>query len=310
MSSRSGGAFSQGGNSSGGKIPDPNQYPGGNGGNGNQNGYPGYGWGGGYGGYGGSGGGGSGGGVPDEIKDTFDYLGAVAGQGVQDLITNFNNAQDVYDNADEASRNSMLFQTVQNMRKQGAEWFHNLLNEQKVTKSLGEKIGTNYGTIWNQLMTDMGRQHDATGSKVIEALEENQGQINLEYAQALNNSINGSNELLLDTLKKIREGYSDYVTQGINLNKDLVNGEEDGYDKLVDTKKHKLKNPPEWLMPKDFWEKNFRKAVNVEPVKWTRPAAATESAWDKGLNRQESNTSSSANKRYWEALTDYSRRSK
>lgn len=299
--------MSQGSSRGGGKVPwDPNKNPGANS---NPGDYPGngsaYGWGGG----GGSGGGG-GGGVPDELKDTFNYLGAVAGQGVQDLIDNYNNAQDVYNNADDASNYSRIFQGVQNMRKQGAEWFHNLLNEQKVMKSLNEKIGAGYGSLWAQLATDMSRQHDATGSKVIETLEENQGDINLEYAQALNNSINGSNELLLDTMKKLHEGYNDYVTQGINLNPDLVNGEEKGFDNLVDTDKHKLKKPPEWLMPKNFWEENFRKAVNVEPVKWTRPAAATESSWKNGLNRQESNVSSSANKRYWEALTDYSKRSK
>lgn len=299
---------------------------------GNTSGDPsGGGGGGGYGylGYGGGGGGGGASGPSDEVKAAGHAQKPLAAYGAQTILNKAKQGDKVYAEADKGTVNLAAYQSALAEMQAGAEYFSNLLKEQSAYDANRDKMGTaRNGAGAKDLNTDMMRAHDATAATILETLEQNAGQIALEKYKALQNSINGANEMWMDTEAKLREGVANYVAQMNNMHPDLANGKEDGFEKLIDigsqtakTASKKAKKAkettasvakgikvPQWLTTSVF-DKNFRSAVRPELQQHIRPAAATQKAVSQNLMRTGTNLASAAHQKYWDELTtDYGHR--
>lgn len=258
---------------------------------------------GGYGyGYGYGGGGGGSTGPTDAQKKAGKALEAIAAYGADTLTGKAGQADRVYDINDQGSKNLMQFQSENAENKAGAEWFSNLLKEQSVYDSSRDKMGNaRYGSGALDLNTDVQRVHDATASGVLETLEDNLNSIDTDYYQALQSSINGRNEMAMDTEAKLREGAADFASQLVNIHPDLATGEEGDNGQVIDTDGRKV-NIPDWL-PTEYFDGHVREAVDPERNGHIRPDAATQRASEAGLGQGAATTQSAANRRYWEALT-------
>lgn len=260
----------------------------------------GYGGGYGYGGYGG-GGGGSTGPTPEQEK-AGDNLRAISAAQAGNLLAKQKNADKVYKINDAGSKNSMNFQAATAEKAAGAEWFSNLLKEQAVYKAQRDKMGNaRYGSGALDLNQSMERAHDATAVGIIETLENNLAQIDAEYYQALQNTINGRNELAMDTAYNLRQGEIDTATQLNNIHPDLAEG-------IIDTEKHDVNGDKIEGLPDYSFKDHLLPAQRYTRRGLTRPDAATKKAYTTGANGVkpglgQQNTSSSANQRYWDALT-------
>ena len=299
---------------------------------GNPSGDPGGGGGGGFGylGYGGGGGGGGGASGPsDEVKAAGHAQKPLAAYGAQTILNKAKQGDKVYAEADKGTVNLAAYQSALAEMQAGAEYFSNLLKEQSAYDANRDKMGNaRNGAGAKDLNTDMMRAHDATAATILETLEQNMGQIALEKYKALQNSINGSNEMWMDTEAKLREGVANYVAQMNNMHPDLANGKEDGFEKLIDigsqtakkasNKAKKAKETtasvtkgikvPQWLTTSVF-DKHFRSAVKPELQQHIRPAAATQKAVSQNLMRTGTNLASAAHQKYWDELTtDYGHR--
>ena len=251
-------------------------------------------------------------------KDAARALEPIALYNQNTLLNKADQARDVYDIGDQGSKNLRDYQAANAQRSAGAEWFSNLLKEQSTTKLQRDKMGNaRYGSGALDLMRDMERAHDATAATILETLENNLASIDTDYYQALQASINGWNENAMDTEAKLRELFSDYAAQINNIHPDIATGRvNEGYDepldededeygyefpKVIDIENRELL-PPEWFKP-DYYEANKRGAVVPQWMLHIRPDAATETSWKRKQNPGQQNTSSAANKRYWQALT-------
>ena len=267
------------------------------------------GYGGGYGGgwYGVSGGGSGGGssGPSDTDKDAFDTLKSIFGYQINDVLpSQWENSMKAYDVGEQGIKNSQNFQLDLAKQNSTAEWFSNLLKLQSTAKNIWDRGGNAWnGSAANQYITDIMRSSDATASSIIEALENNMGQIDTEAYEALQNIVNGKNELAVDIDTKTKQGYADFVSQANSLNPGFVTGEGTGYedyDSLIDKDNHTLKNPYDWLNL-DWYDEHQTEAIQPELREHLRPAAATQQADQKNLYKSLQNFSQAANSSYWDS---------
>ena len=255
--------------------------------------------------YGGGGSGGSGGGgggdVSDEEQQAFDVLGGVAGFNQDTLTGNDENANKVYDIADEQSENLWRAQTKQNRRQAGNDWFTNQQNLQAVTAALTDRSGNAMnGSYVYDLWDLIARKDDQDDASVLDAMRENQDQLNASYFEALASNNNGRNEQAMKTEASLRELASDYIAQGNNINPELV-------EDYVDAENHDLEIP-DWLEI-DWFDDHLSEAVEPEEQGFYRPDDAVEEARRKGLLKPVRNSASSANRSYRDKLFGaYSRR--
>lgn len=256
--------------------------------------------GGGPGGYGGSGGG-SGSGPTDEQEKAFGNLGGIVGYNRDTLTGNDDMANEVYDVADEQSRNLWESQTKQNRRKAGNDWFTNQQNLQSVVSGLTDRSGNAMNGSYTYDLWDMiARKDDMDDASVLDAMRENQDQLNASYFEALSANNNSRNEQAMKTESALRELAADYIAQGNNIHPDLV-------DDYIDEKNHDLEIP-DWL-DTDWFEDHLNPALEPEEQGFYRPDQAASDAWSKGLLTGERNTASSANQSYRDKLFGgYSRR--
>lgn len=254
--------------------------------------------------YGGGGSGGSGGGggdISDEEQKAFDVLGGVAGFNQDTLTGNDENANKVYDIADEQSENLWRAQTEQNRRQAGNDWFTNQQNLQAVTAALTDRSGNAMnGSYVYDLWDLIARKDDQDDAAVLDAMRENQDQLNASYFEALASNNNGRNEQAMKTEASLRELASDYIAQGNNINPELV-------EDYVDVENHDLEIP-DWLEI-DWFDEHLSEALEPEEQGFYRPDDAAEEARRKGLLRPARNAASSANRSYRDKLFGaYSRR--
>ena len=255
--------------------------------------------------YGGSGSGGSGGGgggdISDEEQQAFDNLGGIVGFNQDTLTGADENANRVYDVADEQSENLWKAQTKQNRRQAGNDWFTNQQNLQAVTDALRDRSGNAMnGSYLYDLWDLVARKDDQDDAAVLDAMRENQDQLNASYFEALASNNNGRNEQAMKTESSLRELASDYVAQGNNINPELV-------EDYIDAENHDL-DIPDWLTI-DWFDDHLREALEPEEQGFYRPDDAAEEARRKGLLKPVRNTASSANRSYRDKLFGaYSRR--
>ena len=250
---------------------------------------------------GGGGGGGGGGDISDEEQKAFDILGGLTGFNQDTLTGNDENANRVYDIADEQSKKLRNAQTKQNRRKASNDWFTNQQLLQAVTDALRDRSGNAMnGSYLYDTWDLIARKDDQDDAAVLDAMRENQDQSNASYFEAIASNNNGRNEQAMKTEASLRELASDYIAQGNNINPELV-------EDYVDVENHDL-DLPDWLKI-DWFDDHVREAVEPEDQGFYRPDDAAEEARHKGLLKPVRNTASSANRSYRDKLFGaYSRR--
>lgn len=272
----------------------------------------------GYGGYGGGGygGGGGGGGAVDDSptdreKAAGKALGAIAQLGIDDLKKNADNGWDALMNSKKGSRESAVYQSYQNQKAKGNEWFSQLLKQQSSYDALKSKLGNGaYGSSTLDLNTDMERVKDAAASATLEAIQNDDSKIWGDYYTAVNSLYNSWNDLAMDTEKKIREGIRDYATQLNNINPKLADGGDDSIEGLKIDGDDRTVTLPDWLKDQvNYYKKNKVGTKAQYAIDTIRPAMALEKSVGKGLNPGEIAKDAAANEDYWGALTqDYGHR--
>lgn len=286
----------------------------------------GYGYGYGY------GGGGMGASPTDQQKKVAANLAPITKWSMDTTLGKQNNMEDVYNVADEGNTNIYNTQ-IKNARKAaGQEWFSRLLKEQSAYEHHRDQMGqSRYGTNALQLNTSYNRVHDANAVQVLEALENNIGDLDTDYYTALQQNVNARNELAANTEAALRASAGDYAAQLNNIHPDLAEG-------VIDTENNSI-NLPDWMTLhgtntetgettdtslNQFYATNRQDArhnpVVVPMVDDIRPPQATqEQQWYEALRNgnkavalaknNKSNNRMAANKRYWDMLTnDYNHR--
>lgn len=280
------------------------------------------------GGYGGYGGGGWGSAPTDQQKQVAANLAPITRWSMDTTLGKQNNMGDVYRVADEGNTNIYNTQVKNAQKAAGQEWFSRLLKEQSAYEHHRDQMGqSRYGTNALQLNTSYNRVHDANAVQVLEALENNIGDLNTDYYTALQQNVNARNELAANTEAALRASAGDYAAQLNNIHPDLASD-------VIDTEGNTI-NLPDWMVLTgqneqtgettripmiEFYaaqrQQQGYQPVVVPGVDDIRPPKATqEQQWYDAFQQAElargnkSNNNMAANKRYWDMLTnDYNHR--
>lgn len=254
---------------------------------------------GGYGGYGyGSGGGGY------NSGKAADNLEPLTKWSYDTVMGSKDNADKIYDNADEASKNLALAQTTQNKKKAASEWYS---RQQKLQSTLAQLRDAG-GNAWNgsaalDLMDMVNLVDDMGDVAVLNQQRENQDTINNSLFEALTSNMNARNENAMETWADLREIGGNYAA-------DLNNIDPDKAGKVIDTENKTLKMP-DWMKIPGF-DEWFKKAGSPTQQGFYRPALAS-NAWsqDADLRSKSSsmNMSNAGNTSYFNRLmSGYDRR--
>lgn len=237
----------------------------------------------------------------------------------QDIILGkAKNAGDVYDVADQDALNNRNYQAIVAKTKAADEWHPLETALQRAHHQLRVKMGNAaYGSTVLDHLQDVEYQSNKDAKEVQDALRESEMDINNEFYDALARTINGRNELAMDTEDKLNQGHLDYLTQLLNIHPDLVNGnyegtEENGdagesWPKRINAESGKI-SFPDWMVT-DYYNANKKSPVNRwQAIKLITPDRAGDKAaglvYGKGAGKNGPSTrESSVNQKYWDRLT-------
>lgn len=252
--------------------------------------------------YGGGGGGGGSSSPTDKEKKAQENLGSIAGYNAETVKGDFDNANDVYDTADEQSKKLQYIQTVQNKQNATNDWYTQQQKEQSALNQLVDAMGNGMNSSTAYDVADLvARKDDMNDVAVLNAMRKNQQQIDNAYYEAVMANNNSRNEKAAQTEKGLRELYADYAAQSNNIHPDLASD-------MLDNDNHTLEESPDWLTT-EWYDDHKREAVKPETQGLYRPDNAVEDAWAESLLPATENKESSSDQSYQERMAQgYDRR--
>ena len=277
-------------------------------------GYP-YGYGGGYG--SGYGSGGDSGPTKNQVEMARN-LAPLAKYGQDIILGKANNAKDVYDTADQDARNSRNYQAIVAKSKAASEWHPLETALQRAEHQLRLKMGNAaYGSSVLDHLENVGYKSDVDARGVLDALRETEMDINNEYYNALARTINGWNELAMDTEDKLNQSNLDYLNQLVNIHPDLASGKYEGteengdagtkWPQLINADTGKI-NFPDWAVTNYYTDNKKGPVARNQGITLFTPDNAADKAapivYGKGTGKNGPSTRhASTNDKYWDRLT-------
>jgi len=249
----------------------------------------------------GSGGGGSSS-PTEKQRQAQANLGSITGYNAETTKNDDKNANDVYDVADEQSKNLQYVQTVQNKQNATNDWYTQQQKEQSTLNQLVDAMGNGMNSSNAYDIADLiARYDDMSDVEVLNNMRKNQQSIDDSYYEAIMGNNNSRNEKAAQTEKNLRELYADYVAQSNNIDPELAAD-------YLDNENHTLKDAPDWLTTAWFQD-HKRNAIKPETQGLYRPDNAIEDAWAQALLPATNRRSSSSNPSYRERIAaGYERR--
>lgn len=253
-----------------------------------------------------SGSGGSGDGtldITDRERKAADNLGGIVGWNADTVRGAYDNANKVYDVADEQSKNLQAVQTKQNKKTAANDWYAQQQKLQSVVANLSDNMGNSAnGSSIYDFWDMIARKDDMDDASTLDTMRKNQNTIDNAYYEAIMQNNNSRNDQAMQTEKNLREIAGDYAAQMNNISPGMV--DENG---LIDAENHTL-NLPDWLNT-SFFDEHLREAVKPEDQGLYRPDAAASDNWAQYLLTGQRNTASSSSPGYRDRLVQgYQRR--
>lgn len=257
--------------------------------------------------YGSSGdGGGSGSsssGPTDKERKAADNLAGIVGWNADTVRGAYDNANKVYDVADEQSKNLQAVQTKQNKKTATNDWYAQQQKLQSSVAALSDNMGNSAnGSSIYDFWDMIARKDDMDDASTLDTMRKNQNTIDNAYYEAVMQNNNSRNDQAMQTEKNLREIGGDYAAQMNSISPDMV--EENN---LIDGENHTL-NLPDWLNT-SFFDEHVRDAIVPEDQGFYRPDNAASDNWAQYLLTGQRNTASSASPGYRDRLVQgYQRR--
>lgn len=254
----------------------------------------------------GDGGGGSGSsssGPTDKERRAADNLAGIVGWNADTVRGAYDNANKVYDVADEQSKNLQAVQTKQNKKTAANDWYAQQQKLQSSVAALSDNMGNSAnGSSIYDFWDMIARKDDMDDASTLDTMRKNQNTIDNAYYEAIMQNNNSRNDQAMQTEKNLREIAGDYAAQMNSISPDMV--DENG---LIDGENHTL-NLPDWLST-SFFDEHLRKAVKPEDQGLYRPDAAASDNWAQYLLTGQRNTASASSPDYRNRLVQgYQRR--
>lgn len=241
--------------------------------------------------------------ITDRERKAADNLGGIVGWNADTVRGAFDNANKVYDVADEQSKNLRAVQTKQNKKTAANDWYAQQQKLQSVVANLSDNMGNSAnGSSIYDFWDMIARKDDMDDASTLDTMRKNQNTIDNAYYEAIMQNNNSRNDQAMQTEKNLREIAGDYAAQMNNISPGMV--DENG---LIDTENHTL-NLPDWLNT-SFFDEHLREAVKPEDQGLYRPDAAASDNWAQYLLTGQRNTASASSPDYRNRLVQgYQRR--
>jgi hypothetical protein len=216
------------------------------------------------------------------------------------------NMGDVYDDADQFAKESAAAQKANLLRATTSEWFPSLVRTQAAFKAQKKKMGN--GGLASGLkdsIKDTQKAYDVNQGSLLNGLMANLNDIVLDEYNTLQRNRNAKNELIAQTIQTIGNQGVEYASNLANLDPGFVNGDEDGWGKIVEpSDKGKGGN---YNADLEQTLKMFGLQDRINELKMQNPYQVQRlmgtivypSNMQRSLPKQSNQNSQSANKGYW-----------
>lgn len=241
--------------------------------------------------------------ITDRERKAADNLGGIVGYNADTVRQAYDNANRVYDVADQQSKNLQAVQTTQNKKTAANDWYAQQQKLQSVVANLSDSMGNAANGSSQYDFWDMiARKDDMDDASTLDTMRKNQNTIDNAYYEAIMQNNNSRNDQAMQTEKDLRELAADYVAQMNNISPGMVDENE-----LVDAENHTI-NVPDWL-DTSFFSDHVREAITPEDQGLYRPDSAASDNWAQYLLTGQRNTASSSSPDYRSRLVQgYQRR--
>lgn len=240
-------------------------------------------------------------------------LSSIVNENVEIIKDSFTAQTRVYDISDEMSKNLADKRICQARRKAGQEWYTTQQKLQAASTQLADVAG---GALRSSLFPDfvemVSRADDQADTELLKTMRENIQEIEISYAEAKMQTINSRNDLAAKSEEQLRQMFTDWLAQLVNIHPDLAATERSSPtgDIIIDLTADvpAQATTPDWLNYEQWYEEHINGAIQPSDVAKSRPDKAAQMAWLNGCIKEQLETEGSPNALYWEALQNQSER--
>lgn len=263
--------------------------------------------------YGGGGGYGVSSSPSDTDKKAGKLLSAVVNENAEIIRDTYDAHMQVYDIADEMSNFLAVQRRCQARRKAGNEWY---LEQQKLHSAAMQLADVAANALNSSLTHDfremLSRVDDQADAEVLKNMRENLQDINIDLAEALMATINSRNDLSANTEQQLRQLFTDWLAQLINIHPDLLADEDFTPTGTVivdgDADVPAQANIPGWINYEQFFEERVKGAIQPEDAPLARPDSTATRAWALGRLKDIFEIEGASDPAYWLQVQEQSER--
>lgn len=251
------------------------------------------------------GGGGYGVSSPSENdKKAAKLLSSIVNENAETIKDTFAAQIQGYNISDEMSRNLATKKKCQAQRKAGQEWYSSQQKLQAASTQLADVAG---GALRSSLLYDftemISRADDQADTELLKTMRENVQEIEMTLAEALMATINSRNDLAANSEQQLRQMFTDWLSQLINIHPDLIASADFSPtgSVIIDLAAEvpAQASIPGWLDYEQWFEEHINSAIQPGDAPRSRPDKAAQMAWMLDILKNALEVEGSTNAEYW-----------
>lgn len=240
----------------------------------------------------------------DTDKKAGKLLSSITNENAKIIKDTYDGQMKVYDIADQMSNYLAVRRRCQARRKAGQEWYTEQQKLHSATMQLA-RVASNAlnSSLTHDFREMLARVDDQADAEVLKNMRENLQDIEIDLAEALMANINNRNDLAVNTEQQLRQLFTDWLAQLINIHPDLLTDPDfaptGGVIIDSDATVPANANTPGWVNYEQWFEEHTKNAINVSDAPIARPDSTAQKAWDANILKDIFEIEAASDPTYW-----------